>query len=72
LSAEFEKLLQAELDRLPYEKHVDDGQYNDGVQTGFELGARWAHERFVLCTCTAPMIRGVDPEYCPICQKDLK
>lgn len=38
----FEKLLQQELDKLPYEKHVDDGLYNDGQLAGFELGAIWA------------------------------
>jgi hypothetical protein len=38
----FEKLLQKELDKLPYTKHLDDGQYNDGKLAGFELGARWA------------------------------
>ena len=38
----FEMALQAELDKLPYERHVDDGMYNDGRQAGFELGARWA------------------------------
>lgn len=37
----FEKLLQEELDKLPFTKHLDDGQYNDGMITGFELGARW-------------------------------
>jgi len=38
----FEQLLDAELKKLPYTKHLDDGQYNDGVLTGFELGARWS------------------------------
>jgi hypothetical protein len=37
----FQELLYAEMNKLPYEKHVDDGQYNDGVQSGFELGATW-------------------------------
>lgn len=40
----FEEALQVELDKLPYEQHVDDGMYNDGKQAGFELGARWALE----------------------------
>lgn len=35
----FEELLQKELDKLPYTKHLDDGQYNDGKIAGFELGA---------------------------------
>ena len=39
---DFEEQLKIELDKLPYEKHVDDGQYNDGQLDGFELGARWA------------------------------
>ena len=37
----FEEKLKGELDKLPYTKHLDDGQYNDGVISGFELGARW-------------------------------
>jgi hypothetical protein len=39
---DFEEQLKIELDKLPYKKHVDDGQYNDGQLDGFELGARWA------------------------------
>jgi hypothetical protein len=42
----FEKKLQSELDKLPYEKHLDDGMYNDGQVAGFEIGARWAFESF--------------------------
>lgn len=38
----FEELLDQELDKLPYTKHLDDGQYNDGQLVGFELGSRWA------------------------------
>lgn len=38
----FEELLKKELDTLPYEKHADDGGYNDGRVAGFEIGARWA------------------------------
>ena len=37
--------LQSEINKLPYTKHLDDGQYNDGVITGFELGAEWAYYR---------------------------
>ena len=39
---DFEDKLQEQLDKLPYEKHLDDGQYNDGQLNGFEAGARWA------------------------------
>ena len=35
--------LEKELAKLPYEKHLDDGQYNDGVLDGFELGAEWGY-----------------------------
>lgn len=38
----FELELQKQLNELPYTPHLDDGQYNDGVITGFELGAEWA------------------------------
>jgi hypothetical protein len=44
----FEELLQKELDKLPYTKHLDDGQYNDGQVAGFELGARWALSLFAV------------------------
>lgn len=47
----FEELLQKELGSLPYNKHLDDGQFNDGQQVGFELGARWA---FKLLTVSKP------------------
>jgi len=42
----FESELTLQLSQLPYEKHVDDGQYNDGKIVGFELGARWAMEQY--------------------------
>ena len=32
------KELEKELNKLPYTKGVDDGQYNEGVIDGFELG----------------------------------
>lgn len=35
------ELISDEIDKLPYEKHLDDGQYNDGQRVGFELGAYW-------------------------------
>ncbi len=41
---QFEQLLSARLEELPYTKHLDDGQYNDGQAYGFECGARWAYE----------------------------
>jgi len=44
----FKELLQKELDKLPYTKHLDDGQYNDGQVAGFELGARWALSLFAV------------------------
>jgi hypothetical protein len=44
----FEEFLQKELDKLPYTKHLDDGQYNDGQVAGFELGARWALSLFAV------------------------
>jgi hypothetical protein len=39
----FEELLQKELDKLPYTKHLDDRQI-----AGFELGARWALKLFAV------------------------
>lgn len=42
---QFDELLQVRLDELPYTKHLDDGQYNDGQAYGFECGARWAYEK---------------------------
>ena len=52
----FEELLQKELDKLPYTKHLDDGQYNDGQLTGFESGARWALSLLAVSNfvCAAP------------------
>ena len=37
--------LEDELNKLPYTKHLDDGQYNDGVLTGFEFGATWGYNK---------------------------
>ena len=45
---DFEGKLQEKLDKLPYEKHVDDGQYNDGQLDGFEAGARWAFALYIV------------------------
>jgi hypothetical protein len=44
-NATFESALEAELNKIPYTKHVDDGQYNDGQLAGFEKGAEWARGR---------------------------
>ena len=33
--------------KLPYEKHLDDGQYNDGQMAGFELGAYWMRQQIL-------------------------
>jgi len=41
----WEKGLEAELKKLPYTKHLDDGQYNDGQLVGFELGATWGYNK---------------------------
>lgn len=45
IKIDFEQELDEQLNKLPYTKHLDDGQYNDGVLDGFELGARWCYER---------------------------
>jgi hypothetical protein len=37
--------LEDELNKLPYTKHLDDGQYNDGVLVGYELGATWGYNK---------------------------
>lgn len=37
--------LEQELTKLPFTKHLDDGQYNDGQITGFELGANWGFDK---------------------------
>jgi len=42
---QFDELLQVRLEELPYTKHLDDGQYNDGQVAGFEYGARWLYEK---------------------------
>lgn len=59
---DFEDKLQEQLDKLPYKKHVDDGQYNDGQLDGFEAGARWAFALYnvvgqseqLICKCDEP------------------
>ena len=37
--------LEDELNKLPYTKHLDDGQYNDGQLAGFEFGANWGYNK---------------------------
>lgn len=37
--------LENEINKLPYTKHLDDGQYNDGQLAGFELGATWGYNK---------------------------
>jgi hypothetical protein len=41
----WEQGLGAELQKLPYTKHLDDGQYNDGQLAGFEFGATWGYKK---------------------------
>lgn len=33
------------INSFPYTKHLDDGQYNDGVMVGVELGIEWYREQ---------------------------
>ena len=33
------------INSFPYTKHLDDGQYNDGVIVGAELGIEWYREQ---------------------------
>ena len=37
--------LEEKLAELPYTKHLDDGQYNDGKMAGFEFGAQWGFDK---------------------------
>jgi hypothetical protein len=45
IKIDFEQELDEQLNKLPYTKHLDDGQYNDGVLAGFEMGARWCYDK---------------------------
>jgi hypothetical protein len=36
-----------ECNKLPFEKHVDCGLYNDGQIDGFELGVKWMKEQIL-------------------------
>lgn len=70
----FEELLQKELDKLPYTKHLDDGQYNAGQIAGFELGARWLLGVIstVKCVNCNETVKGVSKgEFCPKCFTDM-
>lgn len=42
---DLDELIDIELKKLPYTKHLDDGQFNDGQLAGFELGAEWAFQK---------------------------
>ena len=33
---------------FPYTKHLDDGQFNDGVISGIEIGIEWYKEQLKL------------------------
>lgn len=37
--------IEAYISTFPYTKHLDDGQYNDGVIVGAELGIEWYREQ---------------------------
>lgn len=37
--------IEAYLNSFPFTKHLDDGQYNDGVIVGAELGIEWLKEQ---------------------------
>ena len=39
--------IEKECNKLPFEKHVDCGMYNDGQIDGFELGAKWMKEQIL-------------------------
>ena len=41
----FEEELQEEINKFPYTKGLDDGQYNAGVLSGFDLGAYWGYNK---------------------------
>ena len=39
--------IEKECNKLPFEKHVDCGMYNDAQIDGFELGAKWIKEQIL-------------------------
>lgn len=45
LSLPSEEDITKRINELPYTKHLDDGQYNDGVLTGFEMGTDWMRKQ---------------------------
>lgn len=40
-----DKEIEIFMNSFPYTKHLDDGQYNDGVLVGLELGIEWYREQ---------------------------
>ena len=40
-----EEDIQQYLNTFPYTKHLDDGQYNDGVIVGAELAIQWMRDK---------------------------
>ena len=40
-----DKEIEKYINSFPYTKHLDDGQYNDGVMVGAELGIEWYREQ---------------------------
>ena len=42
-----DEVIEKECNKLPFEKHVDCGMYNDGQIDGFELGAKWMKEQIL-------------------------
>jgi len=69
----WEQGLLAELEKLPYTKHLDDGQYNDGQLVGFEFGATWgynkAKEKYKY---TGEDLRKAIDKTILVCNKELK
>jgi hypothetical protein len=67
----FNVALKQELDKLPYTNGLDDGQFNDGVCNGFELGAEWAKkwiEEHKFCQCNSETKTGcTSAMHCNIC-----
>jgi len=45
LPSEFE--IESRILRFPYTIHVDDGQYNDGVIYGFDMGCTWFKQQML-------------------------
>lgn len=47
LSVPTDAEITAEINKLPYTKHLDDGQFNDGQMAGFEKGAYWMKDEII-------------------------